>query len=296
MRVLLLKSPPDSGFGRDDPYVQIFTEAGYCVSPIPPLEFVTTNLDKLAEDLKLGHHGSLILTSPRSIRAVAKVVAQDPGSFQHWDTEQKTIYVVGEKSGADVRQLIPSWPRTLIRGQESGDARSLADLILSERLNRKEENDDDKDTKAEKRFLFPCGNLAQDALAQALARSGMEVTSLIVYETRPHPELKASLESAMMPTILRDSEGQEEEEQPKLAMVFFSPSGVEFTFEALSDLDLSDQFKESGQCGLVDLYALGPSTEKVILERRWPLKGVARKPRPEEVLALFDVESTRVNQ
>lgn len=71
-----------------------------------------------------------------------------------------------------------------------------------------------------KPLLLPCGNLKMDTLEDLLKQSGVTTESVEVYETMPHPDLEATLTSALA-------------EQEPSYIVYFSPSGVRFTYPIL---------------------------------------------------------------
>lgn len=59
-----------------------------------------------------------------------------------------------------------------------------------------------------------------DTLEELLKQSGVTTESVEVYETRPHPDLEVTLMSALA-------------EQVPSHIVYFSPSGVRYTYPIL---------------------------------------------------------------
>ena len=88
----------------------------------------------------------------------------------------------------------------------------------------------------------------------------------MVYRSTKHEDLDSKLDH-----LLKNSVGQ-------TVIVFFSPSGVQFSIEALRNCcDVKN----------VKFVALGPSTEKALEENFLEVNGVCQKPNPYSLLQVI---------
>lgn len=84
-----------------------------------------------------------------------------------------------------------------------------------------------------------------DTLEDLLKQGGVTTESVEVYETRPHPDLEATLTSALA------------EEEPSY-IVYFSPSGVRFTYPILQKSGVN-----------MDRIKVGCRLSPIIIKIRW---------------------------
>ncbi|XP_022201979.2 uroporphyrinogen-III synthase isoform X3 [Nilaparvata lugens] len=155
--------------------------------------------------------------------------------------ESVPCFAVGEATARLVKEML-AWNAL---GAETGSAEVLAPLILKSDLS--------------KPVLMPVGNLSRETICNALQSNGVVVDAVQVYETAPHSDLRGSIESL----ALCDYN----------AMAFFSPSGVNSSVPILRDLRVDlDRIK---------FVAIGPTTERALLDHGLSVSATASKPTPE---------------
>uniref|UniRef100_D3TQC3 Uroporphyrinogen-III synthase n=2 Tax=Glossina TaxID=44049 RepID=D3TQC3_GLOMM len=224
---------------------------------VPTLSFGFKNLDKL--NAKLQHpddYSGLIFTSPRCVEAVCKALKNNelPGAWKMLHN-----YAVGEVTHnlamSDLQQLFT-------HGKQTGTARSLAEFII-------ETFDGGKDLP----FLLPCSNLAQDTLNLKLHEAGFRVDACEVYETKCSADLAEHMARAL------SSENIE-------YMAFFSPSGVNCTYEYFKANNiLLDNYR---------LVAIGPSTRRALESKNLKVHCTAERPTVEHLIkVLINPEESR---
>lgn len=220
-------------------------EAGYVTCYVPVLEFEYCHLDELEENLrKPNDFSGLIFTSPRGVKAVSHVPHVND-LITEW--QKLAVFAVGEETSRIVKLELG----LDAQGYDAGNASSLADIILQHKYM--------------KPFLFPCGNLKHDTLPTKLSDGGVNVTLVTVYETKTHHLLEQMLHDI----ILQSSSF------PQI-IVYFSPSGVRSTLPVLLKLEVP--------LHLLKLVAIGPTTEKSLLDNKLKVCSVASKPTPEHLL------------
>lgn len=89
----------------------------------------------------------------------------------------------------------------------------------------------------------------------------------MVYRTKKHGDLDKELEQSLKNSTV-----------DRTVMVFFSPSGVEFSSEVVKHL--SDHSK-------LKFVALGPSSEKALRRLNLEVNGVCQKPNPYSLLQVI---------
>ena len=227
--VVLLKSPARDG--EEDLYVSAMQEADLCPSCVPVLGFSFVNLDELRVCLhQPGEYSGLILTSPRGVESVAQAVEpvtrRDDWSELWSEWCAKPAYVVGEATAGAAAQL-----GLATRGSDSGSAELLAPYIISDNV---------ADSKP---LLFPSGNLRREVIPKHMKKHNIALRSITTYETTPHPDIETTLV------------GRYPAAQPDI-IVFYSPSGVNFTFPVLKNLNYD---MEKLKC-----VAIGPTTREAL--------------------------------
>ncbi|XP_077292461.1 uroporphyrinogen III synthase 1 [Arctopsyche grandis] len=203
-------------------------------------------VQQLAGDLNSSRFAGLIVTSARAAAAVKKAVDQLKARVP------EIVYAVGVSSA----KSLPEVARSRCVGFEAGNANALANLIMAE---------------APGPLLFPCGNLASDTLPRKLEEVGCSVKCLTVYTTGPNPDLSDDLlrlqqTCGIPPTV-----------------VFFSPSGVEYSIPILKTLGFDFDCAK--------LLAIGPSTEEQIKKFGLKCWATACEPTPQGVATLFENKS-----
>ncbi|KAG7173856.1 uroporphyrinogen-III synthase-like [Homarus americanus] len=242
--VWLFKSCEES----NSQYISILTASGFSPVHVPVLSFQFCNQVPLKNALQIPqNHSGIIFTSQRAVEAVAEIYSTLSVSCHHTWSEKK-IFVIGEATGSAVQKLL----KLSYTGQESGNAQQLAPIII-------------KETEAfDKPLLYPCGNLGRDELPKLLVKHDRDFRALTVYETSQHPQLKSVIQklisTGQLPTY----------------MVFFSPSGVNFTLSILKSLSVDI----TG----VKMVAIGPTTNTALVQQNIPVSGICPSPTPEGLL------------
>ncbi|XP_071525943.1 uroporphyrinogen-III synthase-like [Panulirus ornatus] len=246
--VWLLKSCEES----DSRYKDTLTRNGFSPVHIPVLSFRFCNQGPLKNSLQnpLDHSG-IIFTSQRAVEAVAEIYSKLSIDCHHAWSEKK-VFVIGEATGRAVQRLL----KLSYIGQESGNAQQLAPIIIRETIA------------FDKPLLYPCGNLGRDELPKLLVKHDRDFRALISYETSQHTELKCTIQKLIS-------------ERLPSYMVFFSPSGVNFTLSVLKSLDVS----VTG----VKIIAIGPTTNTALVEQNIPVSGVCPSPTPEGLLHVLKI-------
>lgn len=238
---------------ESEDYKKAFLDNNYKTIFVEPLQFEFMNKEELSGKLLCADYTGIILTSPRAIEAVAK--CWDPTKLVLWST--KRVYTVGNISSDKVKTLLGL--ETL--GNSSGNAENLAKIIINENSSNAT-------------FLFPCGNLRSEMLPNVLKTNGMTIDALTVYETKENVKLKSDLMEL-------------NESQNPCCMVFFSPSGCEYTYRQLQTFsnNLSD----------LPHFAIGNSTAHKIQNLGVEVAGVAAKPQAQSVVLAVQNYFTSVN-
>lgn len=250
--VLLLKAPKDQ---EKDAFVDTLKDAGYRPVLVPVLTFKFVNQKQLRAELQNDNTlAGVIFTSPRSVHAVSRAVSSVTESGGSFDPSSMRCFVVGQATSAAAQAagFVPE-------GKEAGNAEVLAKIIL-ERVDKEEPRP----------LLFPCAQMRRDTLIEELAANDCKLKEIVVYETGPSERLHEDIAQVMKTQGIPQR------------VVFFSPSGVQFV----------EPLVEQGILPLtrMKVYALGPTTEKALIARGYPVDGVAAKPDPASLLHLLKVK------
>jgi uroporphyrinogen-III synthase len=152
--IVLFRDPEE----REDPYEELFREAGFHVQSVPLLRFEAVGHDRLRRALLSGEYaGGLIVTSPRAAEVLVEVAGETGFAPGH-------VFVVGPRTADIVRRggMEP-------RGAHAGRGEELARYIIHNRPPGK--------------MLFLAGDRRMDAVPTALAEAGLPFEELTVYET-----------------------------------------------------------------------------------------------------------------
>jgi len=243
-RVFLFKAANDGA----QEYVDALKYGGFEPVLIPTLAFSPTNAAALQTALRNPQaYSGLILTSPRAVEVVAAQYA-GVASEQREVWRTKKVFCVGESS----RKAINEKLNLTAIGSHTGNGKQLAQFIVE---NTEPFNEP---------LLFPSSNLKRDEIPKLLAAKDRNFSALTAYETSREPGLAPCLRRHL-------------DQGAAHAMVFFSPSGVEFAGAALRELGVV----LSG----VALLALGPSTTEALVGAGLPVAGVCQAPAPHHLLA-----------
>lgn len=208
-------------------------------------------VQQLAGDLNSNRFTGLVVTSARGAAAFKKAVDELNARVP------EIIYAVG----ASTAKSLPEMARSRCVGFDTGNANALADLIMAESAGP---------------ILFPCGNLAPDTLPRKLEEVGCKVRCLTVYTTSPNPDLRDDLlrlqQSCGIPPTL----------------VFFSPSGVDYSVPILKTLGFDFDCAK--------LIAIGLSTQVQIEKSGLKCWATACEPTPQGVASLFENNASNCSE
>ena len=245
--LLLLKAASSTGEGEDNPllddYEQLLSGLGCKVYFIPVLQFNFINIETLVEAFRQTEiFCGLVLTSPRSVEACQKAfsIIKDDQILNYW-RECKPCYTVGPSTADKAKEHL-MWNATQIQGgEECGSSESLAQYILR---SYKSEDTANVECSSQKTLLYPCGNLKRETLAKSLksATADVQLHDVTCYQTDAHSDLENKIQTLS-------------EKSPCLdIVVFFSPSGVKFSWNILKRY-----FKSCPKC-----IAIGPTTMQTL--------------------------------
>ncbi|XP_055332715.1 uncharacterized protein LOC129584544 [Paramacrobiotus metropolitanus] len=240
-----------SSVGHGDAYEQALKEAGWNVVQIPVINFQYLGVPELQNALfRPEQYSGLILTSPRGVEALALAAKGNENAWKDthcpaWNT--KSVYAIGEGTAAVARALglVPT-------ETEAGSEKALGEIIAG----RKEQHTE--------RLLFPCGNLRLESLRNILDEKGIFVEYIESYETSAHPQLVSLVQQALQSQGFPD------------AVLFFSPSGIQFMDEILRQESLA--FKQTKYA------AIGPTTAEAMRTLGYAVDAVAEKPEPQSAV------------
>jgi len=245
--VLLLKAATEDG--DKDKYLSALEKLGLSVTLVPVIVFNFVNRESLALSLSRPHqYSGLIFTSKRSVEAVREASGPD---FPH-DWRGRPAYVVGGGTG---QAVLSKLGLTNIRGEETGKAESLAELIVRE------------NGAGAGKYLFPKGNLARDILPSVLSSNGIATEEVISYQTEPNPHLKTLLSSIAIPEYV----------------VIFSPSGASASLPTLKEL-------YGNAISQIKFIAMGQTTESEIVRLAFHVSYVLEKPNPESLVEIIKLK------
>ena len=252
---LLLKSAKPN----DEYHDAVASKCHLKVSSIPVLDFSFRNLELFKDSLlEIDQFSGLIFTSPRSVEAFSRSLLSI--DLKHntpvtTSLQKLEVFVVGKatekaavKAFEDAEIL-----QKICKGGKEGSAENLAKFILSLEEIR-------NDPRA---LLFICGNIAKDTLPSMLENANVNVKSLCVYDTLPHPKFRENFENFLIthgdPTVI----------------VFFSPSGAEFYLEDIKSM--VENFKQ------MKIIAIGQTTANFFHQKKCHVHGISEKPNAESL-------------
>ncbi|XP_031555733.1 uroporphyrinogen-III synthase-like [Actinia tenebrosa] len=248
--VVLLRAPSAS---EKDKYHRELMSKGYVPYSIPVLSFEFENLDRLAETLHQPQsHGGMIITSPRSVEAIELSISKYIPKEKWLEVLQKQwqdlhLFAIGDATSTAMKNKLGLQSC----GYQSGSAEKLVPIIKQ------------VITAGNQPLLFPCGNLRRETIPQEMKNAGIKLTSVEVYKTIPNPEIQSALQEHIKTKGLPD------------VIVFFSPSGLEFTIDFIKDI--------MGDLSTIKLVAIGNTTSQALHNKGLSVAGVAEKPNPESL-------------
>jgi len=238
MTIVLLKS------GNNDTYRAQLEAASYQPIFLPVLGHQLSNQDALREILTSGSYTGVIFTSQRAVEAWGQAVKGC--SRQEWD--RIPSYVVGAATRQALLDLqsdmVPSGDLVL-GGEETGRAELLGQYMVKKLEGRE----------SVEKLLYLVGDKRRDILSVMLAKAGLVVQEVTVYETTMADGFPRQLE-----TILKSKAGG------NIWIVFFSPSGAQYTIPTLQscvgaeDGHLDEVLHRQN----IRLAAIGPTTAEYL--------------------------------
>lgn len=241
--VFLFKSPKES---EPDKFIEILKGAGLSGVNIPVLSFRFVNQENLKSNLRaIQLFSAIVFTSVRAVEAVVNLIQ---GIDNDSSIFQTPSFAVGHTT-VEAAQKAGFNPQ----GAESGNSQALGEFILNH-----------VSSDETRPFLYPCSNLHRDTLKEVLTREGKHIEEVVAYETCPNERLRAVLDEAIQKQGLPSY------------VIFFSPSGFQYTVDALGGSDL--------HLDKVKIIAIGPTTKKAICDQGYTLFATAEKPDPQSLL------------
>lgn len=251
MATLLLRSVQESE--AKDKYQEAFNEAGVDCFSLSPIGFEFIDLDTLFSHISHPEdYAGLIFSSPRTVQSVAlcleKYDKDDEWNKRLLEAWRKLpAYSVGTSTGGEVRELGLS-----PAGEDSGNAENLCKVIM-------------EDIKpGSKPLLYPCGSMRRETLPKTLKKEGINFTEDVAYQTVPSPDLDQQLSKYL-----------QEKDAPAF-IVFFSPSGVQYSKDILKRLKPELQNTK--------FLAIGTTSQAAMEEHGIPVEDVSDKPNPASLL------------
>jgi uroporphyrinogen-III synthase len=253
--VLLLRGPDDAD---GDPYTALLQSAGLPSACTPALHSSVFGVPALRAALAALSPlpSCVVLTSRRASTALSSALASLPTSCSALAAQLRSLPVlcVGAHTAGG---LDPSSPVGGDLTSYAGSAAALLPLVLQAALPHPQQP-----------VLFVCGERRLDTIPAGLQAAGLPVLEFPVYRTEPLPPAQLQQGwAAALATLAPHA-------QQQLAVVLFSPSGVEAAVQA----------------GLLPhpsarLVAIGPTTAQALAAAALPCAAVADTPTPQGVLA-----------
>ncbi|XP_065186379.1 uroporphyrinogen-III synthase-like [Sycon ciliatum] len=277
-RVILFKQIPADG--SIDKYAKLLSESGFDPEVVPTLSFEFCCQPEVHEALSHpGNYRGLLLTSQRAVEAAAASCIPADGSAAQafgetiapeWN-ERLVCSVGAATSLAATEQLALT-----SHFKDAGNAEQLADQLLTE-LSR----DGCTHGGGDLPFLFLCGDLRRDTLPDKLRAASHRVHEIVCYRTTAAltlttrgREITAELTGSM----------PEPGAEGWTWLVFFSPSGVEFSYASL--------LSQLSGVAHVRVAAIGKTTADALLQHGVTVHAVAKKPSADNLLEAIAAAST----
>ncbi|KYM97384.1 PREDICTED: uroporphyrinogen-III synthase-like [Cyphomyrmex costatus] len=253
-RVILCKGLSEKS-NMQEMYIKTLESAGYNCECLQTLQFEFVNISDLRTCLSVADkYSGLILTSPRTVEAVALAIKEDTSILYHW--EHMPAYCVGSMTESLARNQLNLQHCV---GSQSGNSKQLAEKIVL---------DIKKDSKP---LLYPCSEIARETISCIVGDSGISIEKIVVYRTLESKTLEQEL-----PKILEESPG---------IFVFFSPSTVEHITAQLK--------KNFCSIKDIKAVAIGPVTKDALIDSGFNVYATANKPEPAALMqAIIAAEST----
>lgn len=242
---------------KQETYIETLESAGYSCECLQTLRFEFVNISELRTRLSVAdRYSGLILTSPRTVEAVALAAKEDASILYHW--EQMPAYCVGPATESLARSQLNLQHCV---GSQSGNSKQLAEKIVL---------DVKKDSKP---LLYPCSEIARETISCIVGDSGISIEKIMVYRTLESETLEQEL-----PKML--------EKSPSI-FVFFSPSTVEYI-----TVQLKRHFYNVKD---VRAVAIGPVTRDALISSGFKVYATADKPEPAALMRAITAAESMEN-
>ncbi|TGZ47117.1 uroporphyrinogen-III synthase [Temnothorax longispinosus] len=226
---------------RQETYLETLESAGYSCECLQTLRFEFVNILELRARLSVADgYSGLILTSPRTVEAVALAAKEDPSILYHW--KQMPAYCIGPATDSLARSQLNLQHCV---GSDSGNSKRLAEKIV---LDMK------KDSKP---LLYPCSEIARESIC-CIVEDRIPIEKIVVYRT-----LKSETLEQELPKML--------DKCPRI-FVFFSPSTVEHIKTQLK--------RNFYNIKHIKAIAIGPVTRDALINSGFNVYATADKPEP----------------
>ncbi|KAL0134446.1 hypothetical protein PUN28_001317 [Cardiocondyla obscurior] len=242
---------------RQETYIETLESAGYTCECLQTLRFEFINISQLQECLSaVDRYSGLILTSPRTVEAVALAARKDASILDQW--KQMPAYCVGPATDSLARSQL-NLQHCI--GSQSGNSKRLAEKIVL---------DTKKDSKP---LLYPCSEIARDTISSIIGDSGILIKKIVVYKTLESETLEHEL-----PKMLEKSS----------TFVFFSPSTVKYIKDQLRS-SCKKNIKD------IKAIAIGPVTKDALINSGFSVFATADKPEPAALMHAITVSESTEN-
>ncbi|GFT75272.1 uroporphyrinogen-III synthase [Nephila pilipes] len=244
-KVLLLKS--EDSDEEVDPYVKILENAGIPASLIPVFDFHYLNDLLLLECMKFpNQYNGIIFTSPRAVKAIKRVYELYGLELQIW--REKNNFALGDKTSMLAETLL----NLNVLGKQCANSQELAELILScDGLQK------------DLPFIFPCSDRAKNIIQNNLEEDDFTVTRVECYQLLPNFNIEDNFMTLITEKGIPD------------ILVYFSPSGVEFSHDII---------KKGCGTSQPQVVAVGETTASAVKQANMKLCKVAESPNPKGIL------------
>ncbi|EFN77345.1 uroporphyrinogen-III synthase [Harpegnathos saltator] len=241
-------------------YVKALKAAGYTCEFLRTLRFEFVNKSELRKWLSMAHdYSGLILTSLRTVEAIALAVDEDTSILDHW--KKLPAYCVGPATESLAQSQLGL--QCCIGGQ-LGNSQELAEKIAL---------DIKKDSKP---LFYPCSEIARGTITDILRACNITMHKLVVYKTLECESLGEDLVKILKKYV----------DHPKM-FVFFSPSIAEY-FAA----QLKKNFYSIME---IKAVAIGSVTRLAMYHYGFNLFAVAKKPEPAALVEAITIAKSVVD-
>lgn len=253
LSVILFRGQDPIDHGSDQYAIALKAAGVGEVYTIPVLSFEFKNLELLQQQLLDITFDGLILTSPRAVEAVQKSFVDDSQLKNFIDIwKHKHIFCVGPKTAEELNTRLNL--QVSLDPESLGDGHKLGAQVVSFLQA--------KNVKC--KLLLPSSAIGKMYSVEQLRAAGHEVVVSFVYDTIPIPDACDRLMN-----------GVEKSKGSMIILVIFSPSNLNAILPQLRSVMKEYDLK---------MIAIGPTTEKAIVEAGIPIWSTCTSPTPEGLI------------